>query len=275
MKCAETPDTESDIAHRIAHGDHLMNRRVFALFLVVSLLSAPAFGALLLEQLDGAVPRVYANGGGGGFGGTLGNGSITMDRVGTNLVIGFNPGSALNDIVALFLDTRPGGVLDAQMSDTADGGRTAISELTLTKDDTYPAGVVPDFGLAIGNFGSVLFELTVGNTPGHLNFQIFNGAPNIVIPLSLLGNPAKIDFFAGYASGGGYNSNESLPHTTAGANQNGNPGFGDGQFGGLNQGAVYDNFDRFRTGIPEPSAVFVWGLLLAAVGLFSQYRRSL
>lgn len=252
-----------------------MNKRTFALFLVVSLVSAPAFGALLLEQLDGAVPRVYANGGGGGFGGTLGNGSISMDVVGPNLLINFVPGNALNDIVGLYLDTRPGGFLDAQMSDTADPGRTVISELTLTKDDTYPAGVRPDFGLAIGNFGSVLFELNAGNTPGHLQFQIFNGAPNIVIPLSLLGNPAKIDFFAGYASGGGYNSNESLPRTTAGANQNGNPGFGDGQFGGLNQGAVYDNFDRFRTGIPEPTAVFVWGLLLGTVGLFSGRVRSL
>ena len=74
-----------------------MNKRTFALFLVGSLVTAPAFGALLLEQLDGAVPRVYANGGGGGFGGTLGNGSITMDRVGGNLDISFIPGNALND----------------------------------------------------------------------------------------------------------------------------------------------------------------------------------
>jgi hypothetical protein len=258
-----------------------MNKRTFALFLVVSLVSAPAFGALLLEQLDGAVPRVYANGGGGGFGGTLGNGSITMDRVGSNLNISFIPGNALNDYVALYLDTRAGGQTDATMNDQADPGRRVLSNLTSTKDDTYPATVLPDFGIAFagpnngGNF-AVLFELTAGNTPGHLIFQQFAGGTlSMTIPLALLGNPAAIDFFAAYSSGDGYNSNESLPRTTAGANQAGNPGFGDGQFGGLNTGAVYDNFDRFRTGIPEPTTVFVWGLLLGTVGLFSHRVRSL
>src|SRR6476620_10749304 len=152
-----------------------MSRLYTVIFSVIftSAIAASAQAALVSTQYESAVPAVYANGGGGGFGGTLGNGSISMDVVGTNLLINFVPGNALNDIVALFLDTRPGGFLDAQMSDTADGGRTAISELTLTKDDTYPAGVVPDFGLAIGNFGSVLFELNGGS----LNFQIFNAAP--------------------------------------------------------------------------------------------------
>jgi len=239
-----------------------MTRRVLAFAFLAATIPAPSFGALLLAQVDDVTPRVYANGGGGGFGGTLGNGSISMDVVGPNLNISFTPGNALNDIVGLFLDTRPGGFLDAQMSDTADGGRTVISELTLTKDDTYPATVVPDFGLAIGNFGSVLFELNAGNTPGHLNFLQFNAAPTISIPLASLGNPVAIDFFAAYASGGGYNSNESLPRTTAGANQAGNPGFGDGQFGGLNTGAVYDNFNQFRTGLPEPATFMVWGLML-------------
>jgi hypothetical protein len=244
-----------------------MSRLACLLALAASLIAAPAFAALLLDQGDGAVPVVYANGGGGGFGGTLGNGSISMDVVGTNfsnatLTIAFTPGNALNDIVAIFLDTRAGGFLDANMSDTADGGRTAVSELTLTKNDVFPAGVLPDFGLAIGNFGAVLFELNAGNTPGHLNFVQFNGAQNITIPLTTLGNPWHIDFFAGYASGGGYNSNESLPGTTNGINQNGNPGFGDGQFGGLNTGGTYDNFNRFHTGLPEPGTVVVWSLIL-------------
>jgi hypothetical protein len=247
----------------------MMKRFVLLVAVLAALIPSQAFAALVLAQLDGAVPRVYGNGGGGGFGGTLGGGSISMDVVGPNLDIVFTPGGALNDIVGLFLDTRAGGFLDAQMSDTADGGRTVISELTLTQDDTYPATVVPDFGLAIGGFGSVLFELNAGS----LNFLQFNGALNISIPLATLGNPAAIDFFAGYASGGGYNSNESLPATTAGANQNGNPGFGDGQFGGLNQGAVYDNFNQFRTGLPEPGTLMVWSLVLMSFGLVTKRTR--
>jgi hypothetical protein len=237
-----------------------MTRQIRLVAFVAALISSPAYAALVLQQGDGAVPAVYANGGGGGFGGTLGNGAITMDVVGANLNIAFVPGNALNDVVALYLDTRAGGFVDADMRDHADGGRTALSELTLTQNDTFPAQILPDFGLAIGNFGSVFFELNAGNTDGHLNFQIFNPAPNISIPLALLGNPAYIDFFAGYASGGGYNSNESLPASTI--NGSGNPGFGDGQFGGLNTGGTYDNFNRFvTTAVPEASTIFVWSLV--------------
>jgi hypothetical protein len=232
---------------------------------VAALISSPAYAALVMQAGDGATPVVYANGGGGGFGGTLGNGSISMDVVGTSLNIAFAPGNALNDIVALYLDTKPGGFVDADMRDHADGGRTVISELTLTKNDVYPLHMLPDYGLAIGNFGSVLFELNAGNTDGHLNFLAFNGAPTISIPLALLGNPSYVDFFAGYASGGGYNSNESLPHSAV--NAGGNPGFGDGQFGGLTTGGTYDNFNRFFTAaIPEASTFAVWGLGLMTVG---------
>src|SRR6476659_10183227 len=121
---------------------------IFTLAVAVS-----AQPALVSTQYESAIPAVYSNGGGAGFGGTLGNGAISMDVVGTDLVIAFTPGNALNDIVGLFLDTRSGGFVDADMRDHADGGRTVLSELTLTQDDTFPVGVVPDFGLAIGNFG--------------------------------------------------------------------------------------------------------------------------
>ena len=252
-----------------------MTRLAFVLSIAAPLISAPAFAALALSQSDGAVPATYANGGGSGFGGTLGSGSISMDVVGTDLVVGFTPGNALNDIVALFLDTRPGGFLDAQMSDTADGGRTAISELTLTKDDVYPVGILPDFGVAFGNFGTVLFELNAGNTPGHLTFVQFSGVVgSITIPLATLSNPAAVDFFAGYASGNGYNSNESLPATTGGFNQSGNPGFGDGTFGGTNTGGRYDDFNRFLTGIPEPGTFLIWGLVLVTAGVGTNRVRS-
>jgi hypothetical protein len=248
-----------------------MSRRIRLVAFFAALISSPGYAALVLSQNDGAVPAVYANGGGSGFGGTLGNGSISMDVVGSNLIIAFSPGNALNDIVAIFLDTKSGGFVDADMRDHADGGRTAISELTLTQNDVYPAGVLPDFGLAIGNFGAVLFELNAGNTDGHLNFQIYNPASNISIPLALLGNPGYIDFFAGYSSGGGYNSNESLPHSAI--NGSGNPGFGDGQFGGLYTGGTYDNFNRFITtaAVPEASTFFVFSLVFASAAFVRRW----
>ena len=243
-----------------------MGQQIRLLSAVAVLFSSPLYAALVMQGVDGPTPVVFANGGGGGFGGTLGNGSISMDVIGTNLQIVFTGGNSLNDVVALYLDTRSGGFLDADMSDNADGGRGALSNLTLTKNDTFPTQVLPDFGLAIGSFGSVLFELNAGNTSGHLQFQLFNAAPNITIPLALLGNPTHIDFFAGYSSGGGYNSNESLPYTTNGINQSGNPGFGDGQFGGLNTGGTYDNFNRFYTvaAVPEASTVCIWGIIFVS-----------
>ena len=245
---------------------------IVILSVIFTAVAASTQAALVSTQYESAIPAVYANGGGSGFGGTLGNGAISMDVVGTDLVIAFTPGNALNDVVGLYLDTKSGGFLDADMRDHADGGRTVISELTLTQDDTFPLQVLPDFGLAIANFGSVLFELNAGNTDGHLNFQIFNPAPTITIPLALLGNPAKIDFFAGYPSGGGYNSNESLPHSAI--NGSGNPGFGDGQFGGLFTGGIYDNFNRFvTTPVPEPSSLVLASLLLMTFGVTTKRRR--
>ena len=88
------------------------------------------------------------------------------------------------------------------------------------------------------------------------------GALSISIPLATLSNPTVVDFFAGYGSGGGYNSNESLPASAI--NSSGNPGFGDGQFGGLNTGGTYDNYNQFL--IPEPASLSLLiplGLLLA------------
>jgi hypothetical protein len=224
-----------------------------------------------VTRTDGVVPRVNSNGGGTGFGGTLGNGAITMDAVGGTLVIGFTPGNALNDVVALYLDTKSGGFVDANMRDHADGGRTALCELTLTQNDVWPAGILPDYGIAFGNFGAVLFELNAGNTDGHLNFLQFTPSGPISIPLSTLGNPLNVDFFAGYASGGGYNSNESLPFSTP-LNSSGNPGFGDGQFGGLLTGGTYENYDRFVTAaVPEASTFLVWGLAIVTAGVAQRW----
>ncbi len=246
-----------------------MSRLILALTIVVCLISAPTFAALVLTQGDGATPAIYTNGGGTGFGGTLGNGSITMDVVGTNLNVGVLPAGSLDtNVVALFLDTRSGGFLDADMDDQADGGRRAISNLTSTQNDVYPSGVLPDFGVAFGSFGTVLFELNAGNTPGHLNFLQFDPAVgSISIPLATLGNPIKVDFFSGYVGDSGYNSNESLPYSVP-LNSNGNPGFGDGQFGGLTTGGTYENFNRFvTTAIPEASTVFVWSLVLVSAAM--------
>jgi hypothetical protein len=224
---------------------------------------AGAANAALSSSQSGPVARTYSNGGGNGFGGTLGSGSITMEVVngGADLRISFAAAGALNDIVAIMLDTQAGGFADADMRDRADGGRYAVSEFTRELNDVFPdMPSLPDFGLAIGNFGAVLFRLNAGNTDGHLQFELFNGAQDITIPLSLLGSPTQVNWFAGYISGDGYASNESLPASPSINGLPGNPGHGDGNFGGvpgLNE-VRYDNYNQYL--IPTPGAVALLGL---------------
>jgi hypothetical protein len=243
--------------------------RKLVILSAAALFPAAALAAPVLTLSEGVSPAVYANGGGAGFGGTLGSGSISMDVVGSDLVVGFTPGGSLNDLVGLFLDTRSGGFVDADMNDTSDGGRRVLSNLTRDVDDAFPALMgKPDFGIIFANFGVVVFELNAGTDPGHLNFQIFNGTPGSVsIPLATLGGPAQVDFFAAYVSDSGYASNESLPRSEA-LQANGNPGFGDGQFGGTIGTPGYENFNRFV--IPEPATLG----LLAGAGLLALRRRA-
>jgi hypothetical protein len=205
----------------------------------------------------------FANGGGSGFGGTVGSAALSMDSDVGSVYFGFDPGAALNDNAVLYLDTRSGGVLDSQMDDRADGGRFAASNLTRDSNDAFP--INPDFAVVFGNFGTVVFELTTNptgeGTPtnGHLTFQVFQGdqtggsdalVREIALPRSLLGNPSQVDFFVGYSSNNGFNSNESLPASNL--NASGNPGFG--SIGGL---VTYDNFNRFVvSAVPEVSSAF-------------------
>lgn len=219
--------------------------------------------------------QTFSNGGGGGFGGTLGSGSIGMEIVGGDLRITLTPGNAVNDYVAIFLDTRAGGQTDATMDDQADDGRRVLSQLTATLNDVYPdMPSNPDFGGVFWNGGGgnqvVGFELTAGNTPGHLNYAgnyVNHGIGAYVMTFSLaqLGNPSEINWFAAYCSGGGYNSNESMP-ASASINGIGNPGFGDGQFGGHPglQEVVYTNWNQYR--VPGPGAAALLGLGALAMG---------
>src|SRR5688500_13016255 len=84
--------------------------------------------------ISGGEYRATYTGGGSGFGGTLGAGTLYMDVDATNLYIGFDPGASLNDNVVLHLDTQSGGFTDAAMNDTADPGRNLLTNLTRDVD---------------------------------------------------------------------------------------------------------------------------------------------
>jgi hypothetical protein len=203
-------------------------------------------------------------GAGSGFGGTLGAGGISLDSDASNLYLRFTAGGSLNDLVAIFIDSRVGGFTDADMNDQADGGRRALSQLANATDDAFDADFRPDFGVIIGNFGTVFFELTAGNSDGHLNFLAFDAGTalprDFSVSLSTLGLGAgsTMKFAAAYVSDSGYLSNESIPAYSA-LQSNGNPGFGDGQFGGTVGSPGLGNYNQF-TVVPTPGVITLAGL---------------
>lgn len=232
-----------------------MNRFSLAMLAVAGIATGTAHAALIDTKVDGASPSVYSGGGGSGFGGLLGSGSISFDKVGSNLDVAFTPGGSFgSNIVVIMLDTKTGGVDDASMNDTADGGRKAVSSPQANATLAYPSGMaggLPDYALAIGSFGTVLFELVPGT---NLNFLQFNAASDISIPLSSIGTPSSIDWFAYLTSDTQFLSNESLPASST-LNGGGNPGF--------SGSASVDNHNRFV--VPEPASLAVLGL--GAIGM--------
>jgi hypothetical protein len=233
---------------------------------VLALVACAGAASAQTLTLAGPGPQTFANGAGSGFGGTLGNGSITMEVVnsGADLRITFVPGNSVNDYVAIYLDTRAGGQTDATMNDDADGARRVISNLTRDLNDNFP--ILPDFAFAFwSGTQTVGFELTASAAPGGGSLIFIPGSYSNAgwvqtISLAALGSPTQIDWFAAYASGGGYNSNESMGPSPS-LQTNGNPGFGDGLFGGTTppSGEVdYTGFNRYI--IPTPGAAALLGL---------------
>jgi hypothetical protein len=220
----------------------------------LTLLAGSAFGQAL--TLAGPGPQTFANGTGTGFTGAVGNGSFKFEVVGSNLQVTFNAGGAVNDYVALYLDVRSGGFGDADMNDGGDPGRNVISNLSRDGIESFP--IRPDFGYAFwdnSNPQVVGFELTAGNTNGHLNFvpgSYLAGTRTAIIPLAVLGNPNQIDWFAAYGSASGFLSNESLPGSLSGGNS------------GFAGGVSYTAFNRYL--VPTPGAAALLGLGALAAG---------
>jgi len=222
-------------------------------------------GATVDQTISGGeygAGNAYSYGGGGnGFGGTVGNGILYMESDATNLYVAFSAAGTIDNLVTVMLDTKSGGFTDAGMNDNSDGGRRASSQQSINADDAYAPGFLPDYSLIIGNFGTVLFELTADPNP--LNFLAFDGTNTqpvreYAIPLASLGLTAgsgHVDFFVAYISDSGYGSNESIPAYVP-LNSGPNPGFDPVSAG-------YGNFDRFN--LPEPTTALLLGLAALAL----------
>jgi hypothetical protein len=235
-------------------------------------------GVISANEYGSGNAYVYT-GGGTGFGGPVGTGSLYMDFDSANLNIGFQFGTGpnndaqLNDIAVIYFDTRAGGFGDAEMNDTADGGRTAVSNLARDSNDAFPFQA--DYAVAIGNFGIVQFELAAGGN-NSLVFKAFDagngnayqtnsvsGARETSILKSDAGITGAFDFFVAYTSGDGFLSDEAIPAQPFSGSGN----LGYGTIGGTNS---WTNFNRFQP-VPSPAS---WSIFaLGSLPLISVLRR--
>ena len=181
----------------------------------------------------------YSPNGSSGFGGAIGNGSLTLSDNGTALTMEFVRGAGnLNDIAVIYFDTKSGGFADTtSFTDDADGGRSAISTVNGVNSPTvtFPSGFTADYALAFSNNFSALFELTTGshNFISGANLSPSGDASAALFTMNFdfsnIGVTANqnIDFVITYLSGSAYLSNEVYGSTASIVPDGGgtNPGF--------------------------------------------------
>lgn len=215
----------------------------------------PTSSSVVLDQTvnSGEYAANFANGGGTGFGGTLGNGILSMDASSSSLHVGFTQGASLNDVVVVYLDTRAGGFTDATMDDQSDGGRKAVTNLGLAGNENFPTDFLADFAIVFASFGSLSFELTSG-TLNYMNNFVAGGTNREVTiskaDLGITSDNFGVNWFAAYVSETNWLSNESMP-ANADLNAGGNPGHS-----GI---GTYNTYNRFEA-VPEPASLTALGL---------------
>lgn len=146
----------------------------------------PLLASATVAALSGSVHAAnYAGNGGTGFGGAVGNGSVSISDTATSMTVTFNrglSGNIDNDLV-LYLDTQPGGFADtSQFSDNGDGGRTAMSGFNSSNPSrtlvTFASGFQADYAISIENNFIGVFGLAAGGN-NSLNFLFGQGQSGV------------------------------------------------------------------------------------------------
>lgn len=219
----------------------------------------------------------FTGNGGTGFGGGVGNSTLTVTDGGST--INFSVQSATNTFdgnnLVFYFDTVAGGVNDnSTFTDTADPGRRAISGLSDNGRSlvTLPAGFGADYGVSveIGSFAG-LFNLS---TPSNFGFVASGGiAGSGTGPITFSFNKADLGLsgggtlnFAGtLISGTAYRSNE-----TYGASVTTPASPGDAPNGGFTGTQVFASGYSFAVAaVPEPTTLAA----LAGAGIALLRRR--
>jgi PEP-CTERM motif len=230
----------------------------------------------------------YNGNGATGFGGAVGNGSVSITDTSSSMTVTFNrglSGNMDNDLV-LYLDTQPGGFSDtSQFSDTADGGRTAISGFNSGNPSrtvaTFASGFQADYAISIENSFIGVFGLAAGGN-NSLNFLFGTAQSGVdsdasysitltaaqMAQIGLIAGSGQSFLFVGSEdSDSAYRANETIGNSVT------TPDNGAAPNGGFNGSQLFTQSLSYQLGTaPEPSTLALLGIF-GAGALFVLYRR--
>jgi hypothetical protein len=225
---------------------------------------------------------VYPGNGATGFGGSVGNGNITISDSLSGMTITLNNSGGLGNDLVLYLDTQPGGFADtSQFSDNGDGGRTAISGFNSGNPSralaTFSAGFGADYAISIENSFIGVFGLAAGGN-NSLNF-LFGQSQSGPGPYSITMTPAQMNqigltlgtgqtfyFVGSLISESAYRANETIgPSVTV------PDGPGSAPNSGFNGTQTFTS-DLAYMLVPEPATATLIGLGLAGASILRRRR---
>ncbi len=183
--------------------------------------------ALLLLAAWPAQGEQYHGNGNTGFGGAIGNGTLTLTDDGTNISGTLTVGGSMNDVLVLYIQSGPGGFADTSgFNDQGDYRCQAISGVSASGRSllTFASGFQPNYAIALapaaGGTGGV-WQLANGDTNSLLYLGGINLAPlndsgpyTFSFPAALIGMipgvRSTFQLFGTYVSTNGYRSTEAI-----------------------------------------------------------------
>jgi hypothetical protein len=176
----------------------------------------------------------YSGNGDTGFGGAIGNGTLTLTDDGTNISGTLTVGGSMDDVVVLYIQTGSGGFADTSgFNDQQDACRQAISGVSASGRSllTFASGFQPNYAIALaptaaGTGG--LWQLANGGSNSLVYLGSVNLAPldnsgpyTFSFPAALIGMipgvRSTIQVFGTYVRTDGYRSTETIAGNLTGA----------------------------------------------------------
>jgi hypothetical protein len=239
--------------------------------LAVALLSLTATAAMAADYSGNTLT---------GFGGTLGNATLSITNSGDTINFTLTTGTSFtSNGIALYIDSVAGGLADtSSLTDHSDGGHTLLSgtDGTTRTLATFASGFGADFGIAIEPTSANLFSLAAGGPTFVSSAGIANPSGNIFTfstTLSALGLAPgdSFNFVASLLSPTAYRSNETIGNSTT------VPGTaGDAPNAGFTGTTTFTESFTFTStpAIPEPATILLVGPAILGGMFFIRRRRA-